>query len=78
MKTIHTTAGSDSNPVTTTVELNGHDESEVLTAAMAKSAARIGFGHTDGVTASDGKTTYRMTKSGCRKVEIEPDYEEEF
>jgi hypothetical protein len=75
MKTVHVTAGSESNPVTNTVQLNGHDESEILTAKMAKSAARIGFGHTDGVTASDGKTCYRMTKSGCRKVELEPDYD---
>jgi hypothetical protein len=74
MKTVYATAGSDDNPISTTVQLNNHDEKETLSPAMARSAARIGFGHTQGVTVSDGKSAFRMTKSGTRRIKIEPDF----
>lgn len=76
MKTVFVTAGSNNNPIQVTVQLNGYEESELLTPSMARSAARIGVGHTSSVTISDGKTAYRITRgSGTRKITIESEEE---
>lgn len=68
MKEMLATAGPTDHPVSTRVQLNYVDENEPLTPAIARSAARIAFGHAIGVTVSDGVTTYRVTASGARRV----------
>ena len=44
-----------------------------LTPALARRAARIAFGHTDGVTVSDGRKAYRLR--GRRARLLKPRYD---
>jgi hypothetical protein len=64
-------AGSRENPITMRVKLNNVDEKAQLDPTLARSAARVAFGHTLGVTVSDGKTTYRLSRSGAKKIKYE-------
>ena len=66
MKTFTVTAGSLSNPVTTTVQIPA--ASGKLTPEQARQAARIGFGHTSGVIVTDGRDTYRLNGNSARKA----------
>ena len=66
MKTFTVTAGSRNNPVTTTVEIPTADGK--LTPEQARQAARIGFGHTNGVTVTDGRDTYQLNGNSARKA----------
>lgn len=68
MKTLYATAGSTENPVSSTVELNNYGENDGLSPKMARAAARIAFGHTHGISVTDGKMTYRLTGNRCRRV----------
>lgn len=49
------------------VNLNNANDSDKLTAKMAKAAREIAFGSGANATVSDGKTTYRVTRGGVRK-----------
>jgi hypothetical protein len=70
MKTVTATLTNRNQPAVT-VQLPNVPESAPLTPAIARSAARIAFGHTDGVTVMDGEIGYALTKSGARKLSIE-------
>ena len=70
-KRMTVTAGSKSNPVTTEVELNGVGVEETLTPKMAARAARIAFGHRDGVTVHNGERGYRLYKHSARRIKPE-------
>lgn len=65
MKTFTVTAGNRINPVTATVEIP--TATGKLTPEQARQAARIGFGHTSGVTVNDGRDAYRLSGNTARK-----------
>lgn len=69
MKTVTVTCQN----LTDTVELLhcGLTEQTPLSPELARRAARCAFGHSQGVTVGDGRTTYRLTKSGARKIKDE-------
>ena len=69
MKTATVTAGSRENPITVTAQINSADNSAELTPDLARSFARVAFGHTSGVTVSDGHKTYRLTGDIARLVQ---------
>ena len=71
VKQMTATAGSRKNQVTTRVELNNVDEKAKLTPTLARGAAQVAFGHTLGVTVSDGKTTYYLSGSRAKKINYE-------
>lgn len=48
-----------------TVRLNNHEN---LTPTSAKAARDIAFGISANATVTDGHTTYRVTRSGVRKI----------
>lgn len=73
MKTVNVSAGACDHQVFTTVQLLHSRESDRLTPKLARCAARIGFGHTLGVTVSDGNVAYRLTASGCKRVVFDQD-----
>ena len=64
MQLTATLTGRNSQPVT--VEINA----DTFDAKTAKRAAMVAFGHTDGVTVSDGATAYEIGKR-TRRIEIE-------
>ena len=72
-KQLLVTAGSQSNPVTSNVEINGVTEDENLTPKLARIAARIAFGHSNQVTVVDTENGYgyRLYKNTARKIRIE-------
>jgi hypothetical protein len=70
MKTVSTWITKGTQP-SVIVELPNVPESAPLTPKLARSAARIAFGHSDGVTVLDGDNGYALTKSGARKLSIE-------
>jgi hypothetical protein len=70
MKTVTATLTNRNQPAVT-VQLPNVPESAPLTPKLARSAARIAFGHSDGVTVLDGDNGYALTKSGARLLSIE-------
>ena len=68
MKTATVTAGSRENPITVTAQIDSVDATAELTPDPARSFARTAFGHTSGVTVSDGHKTYRLSGDKCRLV----------
>ena len=72
-KQLLVTAGSQSNPVTSNVEINGVTEDEKLTPKLARVASRIALGHSNQVTVVDAKSGYgyRLYKNTARKIRIE-------
>ena len=73
MKTI-TASLTNRNQAGVTVQLPNVPAQSNLTPALARSAAMIAFGHTDGVTIMDDNKGYQLTKTGARKIEIEPSF----
>lgn len=70
MKTFTVTAGSKSNPITHQVEIP--TASGKMTPDQARSAARIAFGHTSGVTVTDHSGDgYRLNGKSARKINTE-------
>lgn len=69
-KQIHCSAGPRSNLVHATVQLNGVLPSEQLTPKLAARAARVAFGHRDGVTVWDNEHGhgYRLYAKSARKL----------
>lgn len=68
MKNATVTAGSRENPIAVTAQINSADATAELTPDLARSFARIAFGHTSGVTVSDGSKTYRLSGDTARLV----------
>lgn len=56
------------------VELPNVPDFTRLTPSIARAAARIAFGHTDGVTVMDGDNGYRLTRNSATKIETEPSF----
>jgi len=69
-KTLTATAGPRTNPVTTSVQLNGVLPDDRLTPSMARQAARIAFGHSNRVTVWDlvANRGYRLYENSARKL----------
>lgn len=53
------------------IELPGTLEHERLTPKMAIIAARMAFGHRDGITVTDIGVTYKLYAKSHRKIEVE-------
>jgi len=72
-KTLLAQTGPRSNPVTTNVQLNGVLPNERLTPKMARRAARIAFGHENGVVIYDSQANYgyRVYRNSARKFYME-------
>lgn len=51
------------------VRLNNAADTDALTARMAKAARNIAYGIAANATVTDGVATYRVTRSGARKVQ---------
>lgn len=70
LKNLTVTAGPIANETTSMVNLNGIMPDEPLTPKMAAQAARIGFGHRNGVTVWDNDFDYgyRLYKNSARKL----------
>ncbi len=75
-KKLFAQTGPRGNPITATVQLNGVLPGERLTPKMARRAARIAFGHENGVTIYDPQANYgyRVYRNSARKfyMEIQP------
>lgn len=69
-KQISCSAGPRSNVVHATVQLNGVLPNERLTPRLAMRAARVAFGHRNGVTVWDNEHGhgYRLYKNSARKL----------
>lgn len=70
-KTFHCTTGPKSNQVHSTVQLLGILENARMTPSIAEQAARVAFGHRDGVTVWDNEHGYgyRLYKNSARKLQ---------
>lgn len=70
MKTLICTTDPKADPTTTIVQLDGIPADRSLTPALADQAARIAFGHRDGVTVTDPLTgaSYRLYVNSARKL----------
>lgn len=67
-KKLSVTYGPLGNESHSTVQLNGVSADEKLTPKMARRAARIACGHSNGVTVTDGEHGYRLYKKSARKI----------
>lgn len=68
-KQLSVTHGPSGNESHSTVQLNGVSDDEKLTPKMARRAARIACGHSNGVTVTDGEHGYRLYRNSARKIE---------
>jgi hypothetical protein len=70
MKTFHCTTGPKGNQVHETVELLGVLENAEMKPKLAEQAARVAFGHRNGVTVWDNERRhgYRLYANTARKL----------